>query len=191
MPYVSATLAVTPSDELTARVIAALTDLTVEILGKERARTTVVVQYVPAGQWARGGVPLTVRGYFVEVKVTAGTELRETRRAMSAKSTAPCNRCSARHRATSRSKSSPPTRGAMRRNAGGPLRSGHAVRKTRSGYRVIQWHWFRGGSILPRGRVERGRQRPARRATAEGRRSARSRRSPGFGRRKHGRSSDG
>jgi len=77
MPYVSATLAVTPSDELTARAIAALTDLTVEVLGKERASTTVVVQYVPAGQWARGGVPLPVRGYFVEVKVTAGTNLRE------------------------------------------------------------------------------------------------------------------
>jgi len=76
MPYVSATLAVTPSDELTARVIAALTDLTVEILGKERPRTTVVVQYVPAGQWARGGVPPPVRGYFVDVKVTAGTNLR-------------------------------------------------------------------------------------------------------------------
>ena len=76
MPFVSATLAVTPSDELTARAIAALTDLTVEILGKERARTTVLVQYVPAGQWARGGVPLRVRGYFVGVKVTAGTNLR-------------------------------------------------------------------------------------------------------------------
>jgi 4-oxalocrotonate tautomerase len=77
MPYVSATLAVTPSDELTARAIAALTDLTVEVLGKERARTTVVVQYVPAGQWARGGGPLPARGYFVEVKLTAGTNLRE------------------------------------------------------------------------------------------------------------------
>ena len=77
MPYVSATLAVTPSIELTARAIAALTDLTVEVLGKERARTTVVVQYVPAGQWARGGAPLPARGYFVEVKVTAGTNLRE------------------------------------------------------------------------------------------------------------------
>jgi len=72
MPFVSATLAVTPSDELTARAIAALTDLTVEILGKERARTTVVVQYVPAGQWARGGVPLPVRGYFVDVWLRRG-----------------------------------------------------------------------------------------------------------------------
>jgi 4-oxalocrotonate tautomerase len=76
MPYVSATLAVTPSADLTARAIVLLTDLTVEILRKERARTTVVVQYVPSGQWARGGVPLAVRGYFVEVKVTAGTNLR-------------------------------------------------------------------------------------------------------------------
>jgi len=76
MPYVSATLCVAPSDDLTARTIAALTDLTVEILGKERARTTVVVQYVPGGQWARGGSPLPVRGYFVDAKVTAGTNLR-------------------------------------------------------------------------------------------------------------------
>jgi 4-oxalocrotonate tautomerase len=76
MPYVNATLGVSASDELTARTIATLTDLTVDILGKERARTTVVVQYVPVGQWARGGAPLPVRGYFVDVKVTAGTNLR-------------------------------------------------------------------------------------------------------------------
>jgi 4-oxalocrotonate tautomerase len=77
MPYVSATLYAPPSAELTARIIAALTDLTVEVLRKERARTTVVVQYVPGGQWARGGAALPVRGYFVAVKVTAGTNLRE------------------------------------------------------------------------------------------------------------------
>jgi len=76
MPLVNATLAAKPDDELTARAIALLTDLTVEILGKERGRTTVVIQYVPAGQWARGGFPLTVRGYFVDAKVTAGTNLR-------------------------------------------------------------------------------------------------------------------
>jgi 4-oxalocrotonate tautomerase len=76
MPYVSATLQAPPSAELTARIIGALTDLTVDVLGKERARTTVVVHYVPAGQWARGGSALPVRGYFVEVKVTAGTNLR-------------------------------------------------------------------------------------------------------------------
>jgi 4-oxalocrotonate tautomerase len=77
MPYVSATLYAPPSAELTARITAALTDLTVEVLGKERARTTAVVQYVPGGQWTRGGAALPVRGYFVEVKVTAGTNLRD------------------------------------------------------------------------------------------------------------------
>ena len=77
MPYVNTTLQAAPSAELTARVIAALTDLTVELLRKERARTTVVVQYVASGQWARGGAALPVRGYFVEVKVTAGTNLRD------------------------------------------------------------------------------------------------------------------
>jgi len=44
VPYVSATLNGTPTDELTARAIAMLTDLTVEILRKERLRTTVVVR---------------------------------------------------------------------------------------------------------------------------------------------------
>ena len=77
MPYVSATLNATPNDELTARAIATLTDLAVEILRKERARTTVAVQYVPRAQWARGGVTLPVPAYFVQVKVTAGTNLRD------------------------------------------------------------------------------------------------------------------
>ena len=76
MPYVNATLYVTPSEQLTARTISALTDLTVEVLGKERERTTVVVQYVPHGQWARGGDPLPGRGYFVQARITAGTNLR-------------------------------------------------------------------------------------------------------------------
>src|SRR5262249_59381190 len=76
MPLVNASLSARPDDELTARAFALLTDLTVEILGKERGRTTVVVQYVPAGQWARGGFPLAVRGYFVDVKVTAGPQPR-------------------------------------------------------------------------------------------------------------------
>jgi 4-oxalocrotonate tautomerase len=51
MPYVNATLQAPPSAELTA--------------------------HVPAGQWARGGSALPVRGYFVEVKVMAGTNLRD------------------------------------------------------------------------------------------------------------------
>lgn len=75
MPFVSATLCAEPSPELTARAVQVLTDLTVEALGKERERTTVVVGYVPATQWARGGT-LPAQGFFVEVKITSGTNSR-------------------------------------------------------------------------------------------------------------------
>ncbi len=71
MPFVNATLCGEPSPELTARAVVALTDLTVSVLGKERARTTVIVQYVPASRWARGALP--ARGFFVEVRITSGT----------------------------------------------------------------------------------------------------------------------
>ena len=55
MPFVSATLCAQPSSSLTARAVLALTDLTEKVLGKERSRTTVAVQYVPEAQWGRGG----------------------------------------------------------------------------------------------------------------------------------------
>jgi len=71
MPFVSATLCAEPSPELTARAVVALTNLTVDVLGKELARTTVIVQYVPASRWARGALP--ARGFFVEVRITSGT----------------------------------------------------------------------------------------------------------------------
>jgi 4-oxalocrotonate tautomerase len=76
MPFVNATLCAKPSPALTGRVALALTDLTVEVLGKERARTTVVVQYVPEEQWAVGGV-LLVHGFYVEVKITSRKNSRE------------------------------------------------------------------------------------------------------------------
>jgi len=76
MPFVSARLCAEPSAELTASAVAALTDLTVEVLGKERARTTVVVQYVTPAQWALGGA-LPARGFYVEVKITSRTNSRE------------------------------------------------------------------------------------------------------------------
>ena len=70
MPFVNVRLAVEPSIEVTTRTIEALTDLTVRFLGKERPRTTVVVDYVPWRQWSRGGA---WGGFFVEAKITAGT----------------------------------------------------------------------------------------------------------------------
>jgi len=76
MPFVNATLCAKPSPALTGRVALALTDLTVKVLGKERARTTVVVQYVPEEQWALGGALLS-RGFYVEVKITSSTNSRD------------------------------------------------------------------------------------------------------------------
>ncbi len=76
MPFVSATLCAEPSAELTERAVAVLTDLTVEVLRKERARTTVIVHYVPETRWARGGA-LPARGFYVEVKTTSNTNSRD------------------------------------------------------------------------------------------------------------------
>jgi len=76
MPFVSATLCSKPSPALTGRVVLALTDLTEKVLRKERARTTVVVHYVPESQWAVGGV-LLEHGFYVEVKITARMNTRE------------------------------------------------------------------------------------------------------------------
>ena len=72
MPLVQATVRADASPRLTADITAALTDVTVETLRKEHARTTVVVHYVPASQWARGGKP--VGGFLVEARVTAGQQ---------------------------------------------------------------------------------------------------------------------
>jgi 4-oxalocrotonate tautomerase len=76
MPFVSAKLCATPSVALTARAVLALTDLTEKVLGKERDRTTVVIEYVPEAQWGRAGA-IPTRGFFVEVKITSGTNSRD------------------------------------------------------------------------------------------------------------------
>ena len=75
MPFVSAMLCAEPSSSLTARAVLALTDLTEKVLGKQRERVTVAVQYLPEAQWARGAVP--ARGFYVEVKITSSTNSRD------------------------------------------------------------------------------------------------------------------
>lgn len=75
MPFVSAILCAPPSPSLTARAVMALTDLTEKVLGKERERVTVAVQYLSEGQWNRGALP--ARGFYVDVKITASTNSRD------------------------------------------------------------------------------------------------------------------
>lgn len=84
MPLVNATFALPPSPEITRRAVQALTALTVEALGKELERTSVIVRYVPPGQWARGGVQSDLGGarrFVVEAHITAGTNSREEKSA--------------------------------------------------------------------------------------------------------------
>jgi phenylpyruvate tautomerase PptA (4-oxalocrotonate tautomerase family) len=74
MPLVTATVGAPGARELTDHIVAALTHWTVEALGKERERTSVALQYIAPGQWARGGVP--AGGFLVEARVTRGTNTR-------------------------------------------------------------------------------------------------------------------
>jgi len=74
MPLVTATVRAPGSRELTDHLVSALTHWTVAALDKEHDRTTVVVQYVAPGQWARGGAP--AGGFLVEARVTRGTNTR-------------------------------------------------------------------------------------------------------------------
>jgi len=76
MPLVQARLRAEPTPGLSEAVVAALTRLTSEVLGKEHERTSVVVDYVSEARWARGG-KMPVRGFLVEVKITLGTNSRE------------------------------------------------------------------------------------------------------------------
>ena len=67
MPRINATFALPPSPEITRRTVQALTALTVQALGNELERTTVIVRYVPPGQWARGGVQSDLGGIVREI----------------------------------------------------------------------------------------------------------------------------
>ena len=61
MPYVSATLRATASDDLTARAISALTDLTVEVLGKDgRRKATLRGETIVITRHGKPGLSSTI-----------------------------------------------------------------------------------------------------------------------------------
>ena len=51
----------------------ALTDLTVELLGKKREVTAVVIENLPAAQWHIGGEPVALPTALLEISITEGT----------------------------------------------------------------------------------------------------------------------
>ena len=58
MPYLHLTLSHHPGAERMTHVARALTDLTVDLLGKRRELTALTIEVTPEGQWFVGGAPL-------------------------------------------------------------------------------------------------------------------------------------
>lgn len=73
MPYLHLTLSHHPGAERMAHVAQALTDLTVDLLGKRRELTALTIEVTPEGQWFVGGAPLPGQSYQLDIKVTDGT----------------------------------------------------------------------------------------------------------------------
>jgi len=73
MPYLHLTLSHHPGVERMAHVAHALTDHTVDLLGKRRELTALTISVTPEGQWFVGGAPLPGQSYQLDIKVTDGT----------------------------------------------------------------------------------------------------------------------
>lgn len=79
MPGIHLTLSGQPDARLTPQLAEQLTQLTGRILKKERSRTRVIVQYVPAEQWFVAGDSLADdgrRSFQLEVTITEQTNTR-------------------------------------------------------------------------------------------------------------------
>ena len=80
MPFLDIRLPAPCLPDNVTKIAARMTDLTVEVLGKRREVTVVVVQCVAPGHWSIGGEELNVSGrgsIFVEANVTEGTNTPE------------------------------------------------------------------------------------------------------------------
>ncbi len=79
MPYLNVKVCAPQSDETSARIAAALTELTAGILGKKPELTAVAVEYVAPKQWFIAGRPLSdiaLRSFYFDIKVTEGTNTK-------------------------------------------------------------------------------------------------------------------
>ena len=59
----------------------ALTDLTVQLLGKRREVTAVVIDDLPAARWHIGGAPVAQPTALLEISITQGTNTEEEKAA--------------------------------------------------------------------------------------------------------------
>lgn len=80
MPILTVLLSGAPGGTRDTAIAEALTDLTADVLRKDRRLTSVAVGHVPNAQWFVGGESLaTARraSFFVDVRVTAGSNSHE------------------------------------------------------------------------------------------------------------------
>jgi 4-oxalocrotonate tautomerase len=84
MPYIHVQVSGQAEAELAGRVAETAADLTARLLGKDRALTAVVVDFIPASQWFIGGVrlgPDRPRSYHWMVSITDETNTKREKAA--------------------------------------------------------------------------------------------------------------
>jgi 4-oxalocrotonate tautomerase len=83
MPYLHIQISGPADRALSARVAAAATQLTAELLGKDPAVTAVAIDYLPADQWFIGGAPVGAgpRTYHWMVSITDETNTKKEKAA--------------------------------------------------------------------------------------------------------------
>ncbi|HTH10219.1 MAG TPA: tautomerase family protein [Acidovorax sp.] len=73
MPTLVLKTAPLQNPERYGQLASALTDLTVQLLGKRREVTAVVIDDLPAARWHVGGAPLKQPTALLEISITQGT----------------------------------------------------------------------------------------------------------------------
>src|SRR3989344_8232191 len=81
MPTLVLKLAPLQNPERYRQLASALTDLTVDLLGKRREVTAVVIDDLPAARWHIGGAPIAQPTALLEISITEGTNTREEKAA--------------------------------------------------------------------------------------------------------------
>ena len=81
MPTLVLKLTPLQNPERYRQLASALTDLTVQLLGKRREVTAVVIDDLPAARWHIGGAPVVRPTALLEISITEGTNTEEEKAA--------------------------------------------------------------------------------------------------------------
>jgi 4-oxalocrotonate tautomerase len=80
MPMITVQLAAEPDERLAREVVATVTRLTAEILGKDPGVTAVAVEHIPPRFWFIAGKSLAERrraAFFVDVRISDGSNSKD------------------------------------------------------------------------------------------------------------------